>query len=1125
MNNNDQNPFSSAPAFLSTTPAAKPSFAIINNRYKIIKTLGKGGMGTVYLVEDLLQENRPIALKQIDKDLLNKENLQIFKQEFEVMSRLKHPNLIGVYDFGFDIPRNTYYITMEYLNGSSLKDVIKENGALAPDKAISIMIDLCRAITFIHSRKILHRDINPSNIIITSTGQVKIMDFGLADLEHNDHQRKGTIPYMAPEIFKNTCDHRVDIFALGCTFYEMVNNFWIYEQPSSQYIVSLLLDQHYFTNTKKLMMDKICHPLLRTVIGTMTEYSPELRYNSCTKVIEALSTGLGVSIEIETEQTREAYILGAGFVGRENELVRLKQHLESSEKSPKALWVQGGPGVGKSRLFYEFKKYCQMHNCIFFEGNCYENFYKQFSPFIPVVNELLQHAEEPLIQTFGPLLKKVFPDHQRLILLDPPETLDPRSEHLLMIQTMSAFIIAAVSSNPQPCIIYLNDIQWADESSRELVDELLRQRAEQTGESKSCCNPSLYLFLSSRIENIEGLFSEQKNDRFDILPLQPFDEHMVKRYFEAVFGENTVGTHLQASIPMIHTKVGGNPFFLQELTKALVTHGFIIRTADVWELQQPIDTITIPLQLQELVTSSLDRLRLDEYQRRIVNIIALMNRAVCADELNQIITVNPSFLHELVRQEILKSEYGKGFFTYRIAHDLIRATVIEQIPDRASIHQQIAQSLETIHAAHLEAYIDELAHHYFVAHNNQKAAVYLELAGKQAQDKFENEKAVAFYDLLLSLLQEHETDKKIEILKLKTKIFQIIDSASQSIAVLRQLIHLTEKVGDVQKTAELYYLLGFNLQSFSDHSCLEMFQKGLHLATVSDNKIIMIRILSTMGYYYMRLANNYTKAMESLQQAKAIIEKNTDAAGIREVTSHAYSCIAQVYNAQGNFMSAIEHILEAVRIFEELIQEKKAMNNTFPLQRNYALSLCQAGEYYANTAQYTTAMSYFDKSLKQFDEIGNKGLRTYVLTKKCKALFLQKLFREAKKVCNEALKHVPESTEIRGKFAVDVIAAKISYALGDKRTGKQELLSLLEQTNDPHERAELFYELWCMDKETVYRNEALQLYQDICTTTPLDYLFQQRLKELDANQCKDYYSIDAPPLKNKRENRRFYYRY
>ena len=203
--------------------------SIINNRYEIVKLLGMGGMGEVYLVKDKLVANIDFALKMIKRDMVEEGDIKNFKKEFDLMTYLKHPNLARVYDFGLDKKSGNYFITMEYISGISLRDLIAK-GKLSENLFWKIAISLLRTLEFIHSRNIYHHDIKPGNVMLNyeSEGEVsefaiKLMDFGLADLGGSEKkQTKGTLPYMAPEVLTGHSGKSADIYSFGIICLELL---------------------------------------------------------------------------------------------------------------------------------------------------------------------------------------------------------------------------------------------------------------------------------------------------------------------------------------------------------------------------------------------------------------------------------------------------------------------------------------------------------------------------------------------------------------------------------------------------------------------------------------------------------------------------------------------------------------------------------------------------------------------------------------------------------------------------------------------------------------------------------------------------------------------------------------
>jgi len=197
----------------------------IISRYKILKKIGEGGMGEVYLAEDT-ELGRQVALKFLPTHYIQDPEINTrFKREAKATAALSHPNLITIYDVGEH--ENKPYIAMEYIQGSSLRDLlIKEE--LSINKIIDIASQICEGLTEAHRKGIFHRDIKPDNILIDENGQVKIADFGLAKERGKTKVTKtgstlGTLDYMSPEqLSSGEVDHRSDIWSVGVVIYEMI---------------------------------------------------------------------------------------------------------------------------------------------------------------------------------------------------------------------------------------------------------------------------------------------------------------------------------------------------------------------------------------------------------------------------------------------------------------------------------------------------------------------------------------------------------------------------------------------------------------------------------------------------------------------------------------------------------------------------------------------------------------------------------------------------------------------------------------------------------------------------------------------------------------------------------------
>ena len=187
-------------------------------------TLGRGGMGIVYKADDTVLD-RTVALKVLPESLKeNPQALKNFLREAKSAAKLNHPNIVTVYDAGEQ--DGVYYIAMEYVDGNTLKDIIKRRGKIAPRGIVHVVSQMCEALAYAHEKKIVHRDVKTANTMWTKDRKAKIMDFGLAKVieEVRNHTTvvSGTPFYMSPEqtLGKNV-DQRSDLYSLGVSVFEM----------------------------------------------------------------------------------------------------------------------------------------------------------------------------------------------------------------------------------------------------------------------------------------------------------------------------------------------------------------------------------------------------------------------------------------------------------------------------------------------------------------------------------------------------------------------------------------------------------------------------------------------------------------------------------------------------------------------------------------------------------------------------------------------------------------------------------------------------------------------------------------------------------------------------------------
>ncbi|MBU0675031.1 MAG: CHASE2 domain-containing protein [Proteobacteria bacterium] len=257
-------------------------------RYEVIKELGKGAIGTVYLGRDP-KINRKVAIKTLRYDEIDPAQLSEIKERFfreaEAAGRLSHPNIVTIYDAGEDY--DITYMAMEYLDGHDLTRYCKKENLLAPKMIVNIIIRVAFALDYAHKHSVVHRDIKPANIMLTDKGHVKVTDFGIARLTTSDSTQTGVIlgtpNYMSPEqVLGKKLDGRSDLFSLGSVFFELLTG----EKPfKSDNIGNLMhnIANAKFTPIRNLRPD--VPPCCEAIVNRLMTRSRSNRYTNAGEVV------------------------------------------------------------------------------------------------------------------------------------------------------------------------------------------------------------------------------------------------------------------------------------------------------------------------------------------------------------------------------------------------------------------------------------------------------------------------------------------------------------------------------------------------------------------------------------------------------------------------------------------------------------------------------------------------------------------------------------------------------------------------------------------------------------------------------------------------------------------------
>ncbi|MFR3910085.1 MAG: Stk1 family PASTA domain-containing Ser/Thr kinase [Clostridium paraputrificum] len=290
---------------------------VLGNRYEIEEKIGEGGMSIVYKAR-CNKLNRYVAVKVLKKEMSDNEDIvNKFKREATAIAALSDNNIVNILDVGSQDDVN--YIVMEYVKGKTLKELIKQFGKLNYETAITIAIQIAKALECAHKNNIIHRDVKPQNILVTEEGLIKVTDFGIAKSTSsatltNTTTIMGSAHYFSPEQAKGTLvDNRTDLYSLGVVLYEMVTGKVPFEADSPVTIALKHIQEEVVP--PKQINSKIPESLNKLIIKAM-EKDPGMRYQNARDIINDLQKikedpNAVINNVVENEENEHTIIMGS----------------------------------------------------------------------------------------------------------------------------------------------------------------------------------------------------------------------------------------------------------------------------------------------------------------------------------------------------------------------------------------------------------------------------------------------------------------------------------------------------------------------------------------------------------------------------------------------------------------------------------------------------------------------------------------------------------------------------------------------------------------------------------------------------------------------------------------------
>ena len=749
-----------------------------------------------------------------------------FKREVESISKLHHDNVLRV--FGLDEYETSYFLVTEAFEGRPLQH---PSGPMDLDETIAIIEQIASGLEFCHQNGIVHQYLNPDNILIAERDEnadpesrraVKITGFGynwLFDpvrIRDTDEIRK-VFGYMSPEvcgILHAQPDSRADIYSLGILFYELICGELPYTGPD----LSALIHQHISQRPKPPSeLNKAVPKILDQIVLRLIAKEPQDRYQSLSALIADLKEyqnqkQQGIEIidfVIAREDRLKSLTYSAPLVGRNRELDILKSYFDQTALSRGNLClVYGEAGIGKSRLVDELREHVHAAKGIFIKGKSnqyefqtpYRVFSRALRSYVDNLERRSNEDREVLVQqikkNLGDLAGealKIAPEMKRF-LRGPNELveLDAEKERTRFLITVTSFLLN-LGTPEIPAVIFLDDLQWADRASIELLEKVAERIHSY---------PILVIagFRDTEVKENHPLHQTMARLRTGRATVTEFHlkgvalEDAREMLSRVLFEDEDSISELASDL---HRRTEGNPFFLIELLHSYVDQGIVYITDNHYRFEASrAKQVVIPSNVVDLVLKRIDEL--SDRDSTILSYAAVIGRKVKFEMLER---VSPFALQEILPaiEEGVKRQFMAGDRTENgdilFAHDRIQEAFYKRLSDeeRILLHSRVASWIEAENKDHPEPVVFELAHHFSQAYAGypeleEKTLFYCLQAAKKAQAAYAHDQAVRLYKQAGQILEKQgkkESSDYIDILENLGSVYKTAGRFDEALEVLK----------------------------------------------------------------------------------------------------------------------------------------------------------------------------------------------------------------------------------------------------------------------------------------------------------------------------------------------------
>lgn len=867
--------------------------AKLSQRYEIVREIGRGGMGVVYLARDPMLD-REVAIKLLTPSAMTAEAQERFKREARIIAKMDHPGIVVVYDVGEH--QGAMYLVMPYVRGTNLRALMQERSLRQYDIAC-VGIAAAEALEYSHTQGVVHRDIKPENILVMRESdnlRVRVTDFGLAvsstdqRLTHSG-MLVGTIAYLSPEqVYSGEIDARTDLYALGTVLYECLAG----ETPFTGDLHSMLYRIVHENARAPSALGAQVDEMLEQAILPCLEKEKDKRPKSARELAETLAHcrehmrtsdrdwipgGLSTTYRFEKPAV-------VPWIGRPTEFAELQRRLnEAASGECQFALVGGEPGIGKSRLLDELEKLSRARKVRVLHGRFVEQDRAfPYQGFCEIIQDYFRSgwtsASGPVDFTdLAPDLTALFPalTEVHAVSSHPSDVLKSESSRKLEDRTAIFELLARTLiriSAGKPLVILLEDLQSANVSL-----DALQYIVRRIGSAPILLAGTYHTTEVDKHHPLRRLIESFQGDRrFALITLNPlpFEEHA--EFLEKLIGSRNLDRSL---VQKLYESTEGNPYFLRELVRSLLDSGRILPDKNglfILTGDEGISSESLPTTIQQTVEKRIQFL--PEHLREILSTASILGKTFELRDLEVVLEDTDNLdddIDHLIAAGFVEEVRDVKPNRFSFSSGVVRDVLYSEIPrrKRKGLHNRIAEALEKRNAGKLERVFPQLIHHYAAADAPEKVLEYGLKHAKKSLEAFSAAEAMRSVKTVLEFTEEDsESDPLIEaearfVLGAAHRMEGNVEAA---LAEWERSLKIFEREQQQERVASV--LLSASETAWAGRKIEEatrLVERGLECARALEDKATLTRLLS-LGAMVANLRGDYRGAQEYMDEAETL---------------------------------------------------------------------------------------------------------------------------------------------------------------------------------------------------------------------------------------------------------------